>query len=137
MQRLPNNPDLEKLQDVFQRFPGVEAVFVFGSTDTAREHQESDLDLGVDGAIHYLRAQRLTMLTELARIGFGRVDLVFLREAPPALAHQIVKNNHVIYRREDVDIGTIFSNVVRRFLDFRPYLRYQAQAYKERVLNMV
>lgn len=135
MKTLPNNADIAKLKEVFAGFPAVEAVFLFGSAYTGRMHAESDLDLGIEGEINNLEECRLEMLTELARHGFGRVDLVILRAAPPALAHQIVKDHRVIYRRPGVDTATIFSNIVRHYLDFRPILTYQAKAYKERLLH--
>lgn len=135
MKPLPNNPDLSQLAEVFRAFPAVEAVFLFGSMGTHHVHRESDLDLGIEGDITKLDDCRLDILTELARHGFGRVDLVILRSAPPALAFQIVKRHQVIYRRPAVETGTIFSNIVRRYLDFRPFLNYQAKAYKERLLH--
>mgnify|MGYP006297441059 CR=1 FL=1 len=135
MKPLPNNPDLRQLTEVFRAFPAVKAVFLFGSAGTNRMHNESDLDLGVEGNIDQLEECRLEILTELARHGFGRVDLVILRAAPPALAHQIVKDHRVVYRRPGVETATIFSNTVRRYLDFRPFLDYHAKVYKERLLH--
>ena len=135
MRVLSENTDLSELPTVFRQFAPVEAVYVFGSAVTERRHAESDLDLGVEGDPGELESHRLEMLTELARRGFCRVDLVLLRKAPPALAHEMVKHNQVVYARDDVDTGAIFSRVVRKYLDIVPYLRLQAAAYKARVLH--
>lgn len=36
-----------RLTKVFQRYPGIQAVYLFGSSATGVTHQESDLDLAV------------------------------------------------------------------------------------------
>lgn len=133
--KLKDNTDLTELPEVFRQFPGVEVVFVFGSVAEGRRRPGSDLDLGIEGDPDRLEEVRLEMLTELVRRGFSRVDLVFLRQAPPVLAHEAVKHNRVVYARDDADIGSVFSRIVRKYLDIRPYLRVQAQAYKERTIH--
>jgi hypothetical protein len=40
-----------------------------------------------------------------------------------------------VYQRPDFGAAAIFSLVVRRYLDFLPYLKVQRKAYKQRVLN--
>jgi len=85
-----------KSRRIFSTFPAVEAVYLFGAAATGREHQERDVDLGVAGDPEDLSAIKLNILTELARHGFCQVDLVFLEEAPPTLAHEIVKHNRVV-----------------------------------------
>ena len=135
MRVLPNNRDMHELARVFEPFGAVDAVFLFGSTVTGRVHRDSDLDLGVAGDAGELQGQRLNILKELARHGFGRVDVVLLGAAPPALAYQVVKHRRVVYCREGVHISTMFSKIVRQYLDIRPVLEYQAKRYKERLLH--
>ncbi len=135
MQSFRNNTDLDELKNVLATFPEIEAAFLFGSTGTDRMHRNSDLDLALDGDLSELRRQRLDILTELARAGFGRVDLVLLREAPPALAFEAVKAHRVVYYRPDASPSTIFSNTIRRYFDIRPLLECQAEAYKQRLLH--
>lgn len=135
MHKIKENRDLSILPEIFEQFPPVEIVFLFGSLAENRARRDSDLDLGIEGDPEKLEERRLDMLTELARRGFSRVDLVFLRQAPPALAHQAVKHNHVVYARDDACMGTVFSYYVRKHLDIRPYLQVHVDAYKERTLN--
>lgn len=135
MRELLNSSDLASLRKVLSEFPAVEAAFVFGSAGTERRRVDSDLDLAIDGELEALRPRRLPLLTELARAGFARVDLVFLREAPPLLAYEAVKAYRVAYQREGIEPSTIFSNAVRCYLDIQPYLRYHARAYKRRLLH--
>jgi len=51
------------------------------------------------------------------------------------LKHEVVRHNRLIYQTEDFDRGAYFSRIVRQFLDFRPYLDVQRQAYKQRILH--
>jgi len=73
-----NFPDLKLLPGVFKKYPGVRAVYLFGSTASGITHAESDLDLAIVPGDPSARAGRLDILTDLARHGFCNVDLVIL-----------------------------------------------------------
>ncbi len=127
-------PDLEQLPDIFKKYPDIQAVYLFGSVVTGRLHAESDLDLAIVPRPGAGELPRIDILTDLARAGFCRVDLVVLDTNDIVLKHEVVRHNRVIYQTEDFDRGAYFSRIVRQFLDFRPYLDVQRQAYKQRVL---
>ena len=126
----------DTLRAILEPFPELDAVYLFGSHATGRTHAESDLDLGLVGDAEALDARKLDILTELARNGFDRVDLVLFDTAPPALAHEIVKHNQLLFAREHVPTSTLYSNAIRRYLDFAPFLRVQAAAYRKRVIRL-
>ena len=42
-----NNPDLSLLPQIFSGYPGILAVYLFGSTGKGNSHSESDLDLAI------------------------------------------------------------------------------------------
>jgi hypothetical protein len=71
----------------------------------------------------------------LARKGFCTVDLVFLPTDDIVLQYEAVRLNRIVYQRPDFDGPTVFSLVIRRYLDFVPYLKVQREAYKRRILN--
>ena len=127
-------PPFSKLPEIFEKFPDIMAVYLFGSVATGNTHAESDLDLAVvprRGA----SLDKLDILTELARHGFDNVDLVILDTNDIVLKYEAVKHNKVIYATEDFDPGAMFSLIVREYLDFLPYLERQRKAYKERILG--
>lgn len=127
-------PDLELLPEVFGKYPGIQAVYLFGSFAAGNVHGESDLDLAIlprDGTI---RARRLDILAELARCGFCDVDLVFLDTDDIVLKYEAVRQNQVVYQAGDFDRGGTYSRIVRQYLDFLPYLDRQREAYKRRIL---
>lgn len=132
---LDSEVDRAALREVFAAYPGVQAVYLFGSQATGRTHRESDLDLAVVPRDASVRAQRLAILTDLAARGFCEVDLVILDVDDIVLKHEAVRLNHVVYQMEDFDRGAYFSKIVRMYLDFLPYLKVQREAYKRRILG--
>ncbi|MCD5417267.1 nucleotidyltransferase domain-containing protein [Candidatus Bipolaricaulota bacterium] len=134
MKRSVKALDLEKLSVVFRRYPEIQAVYVFGSVALGKAHRESDLDLSIVSRDNTFRRRKLDLLAELARQGFCNVDLVFLDTEDIVLQYEAIRQNQVIYSTEDFDRGSFYSEVVRRYLDFQPYLRVQRDAYKQRLI---
>ncbi len=124
----------QKLGTIFARFPEIQAVYLFGSAATGRVHAESDLDLAIvsSPSVHH---QKLDILTELARHGFCDVDLIFLERADIVLRYEAIRLNRLVYATPEFDRGELYSNVVRQYLDFLPYLEVQRKAYKRRMLS--
>ena len=124
-----------RLTNIFSRYPEIQAVYLFGSRATGKTHTESDLDLAIIPRSDQARGQKLDILTDLARQGFDNVDLVFLDTDDIVLRFEAIKHNRLIYQTEDFDRGTLYSNVVRQYLDFLPYLKVQRKAYKRRIIS--
>ena len=121
--------------EIFKKYPDIQAVYLFGSNATGRVHQDSDLDLAVVPRSAQARNHKLDILTDLARLGFDNVDLVFLDTDDIVLRYEAIKHNHLIYQTEDFSRGTLYSTVVRQYLDFLPFLKVQRDAYKRRILH--
>ena len=124
-----------KLRSVFRNYPQVKAVYIFGSTVSGRRRADSDLDLAIVPGEPGARAAKLDILTDLVREGFENVDLVVLDTDDIVLAYEAMYQNYLVYALEDFDRGTQYSNTIRKYLDFLPYLEVQREAYKRRVLN--
>jgi len=125
------HPDLDLLPEIFQKYPGVQAVYLFGSVAAASTHRESDLDLAVVPRDSSVREQKLDMLADLAARGFDNVDLVFLDTDDIVLKFEAVRRNRLVYEAGDFDRGSYFSLIIRQYFDFLPYLRVQRAAYKQ------
>jgi uncharacterized protein len=125
--------DIRALKDVFQRYPSIQAVYVFGSMGSGKIHSESDLDLAIVSRSRALKKKKLQLLTVLASIGFCDVDLVFLDTKDIILKYEAVRQNRLIYAVEDFDRGSMYSKIIRQYLDFAPYLEIQRKAYKRRI----
>jgi hypothetical protein len=136
MQKPSSRPfDRDAIAGIFERYPGVLAVYLFGSQATGRARADSDIDLAIVPRDPSVRKRKLAMLTDLAREGFSSVDLVFLDVKDVVLRYEAVHQNRVIYQTDDFDRGSYYSKIVRMYLDFRPYLRVQREAYKQRRLG--
>ncbi len=129
------HPDLKLLVNVFKKYPEIQAVYLFGSAGSGRMHKESDIDLMVIPGTSSLREQKLSMLVDLAKYGFCDVDLVFLDPNDIVLQYESVRQNRVVYKAPRFDRGATYSGIVRKYLDFYPYLTVQRKAYKKRILN--
>ena len=127
--------DIQALIEIFRRYPQMQAVYVFGSQASGRAGPESDLDLAIIPADRSLKAKKLDILAELAKLGYCDVDLVFVDEDDLVLAYEAVRQNRLIYAVPEFDRGATYSRVVRKYLDFEPYLRIQREAYKRRIIG--
>ena len=127
--------DLKTLATVFERYPDIDAVYLFGSSVHGRVHPESDLDLAIIPGDKSLRNKKLEILADLARLGFCNVDLVFLDGTDIVLQYEAVRQNALVYQKPGFDRGETYSRIVRQYLDFYPYLCVQRKAYKKRILN--
>jgi predicted nucleotidyltransferase len=120
---------------VFEAFPDILAVYLFGSFAAARAKPGSDLDLAVVPASTETRKRRLELLTELARIGLDKIDLVFLDRHDLVLRYEALRPNCLIYARDDFDAGSYFSSTMRQYFDLLPHLHKQREAYRRRILE--
>ena len=103
--------DLQRLRDVFARYPEVAGVWLFGSHAQGAASTRSDVDLAVDpvdpvsGAA---RARKLDMLTDLVQEGYDDVDLVVLDGDDPVLRFEAIKHNVVVYAAPGYDPAEAF-----------------------------
>ena len=124
-----------RLAQVLDRYPAVEAAYLFGSHARGTANAQSDIDLGLVGPPAKLNAIRLDLLADFVREGLDRVDLVLLDEADLTLRFEALSPNCRVYVRDDFDGGSYFSRTVREYFDFEPYLRIQREALKRRLLD--
>jgi predicted nucleotidyltransferase len=129
------HPNFELLKTVFAQFPQIQAVYLFGSLASGRGRLDSDLDLAVISGHDRPSSEKLDILARLAQEGFCNVDLVFLPKDDIVLQYEAVRMNRIVYRRPEFDSAAFYSLVIRRYLDFLPYLKVQRKAYKERILH--
>jgi len=124
-----------QLESLFKKYKDIEAVYLFGSAASGKMHPESDLDLAILSPESSLKRKKLEILTVLADSGFCHVDLVFIDEKDIVLAYEAVRQNRIVYQIKNFDRGGTYSRIVRKYLDFLPYLSVQRKAYKRRILN--
>jgi predicted nucleotidyltransferase len=113
--------------------PDVQAAYIFGSVATGRARRDSDIDVGVLVSDKVMRGDpfqyRLELMTDLMSIlKRDDVDLILLNEAPPLLAHRVLKNGKLIFERSASARVAFQVRTVNRYLDTQPmrnlYLDY-------------
>ena len=132
---MKQQPDITRLHGIFERYADIQAVYLFGSMASGTTHAGSDLDLAILPRSPALRSRKIDLLADLARHGFCDVDLLFLDSADIVTQYEAVRLNQLVYAAEDFDRGALYSNVVRQYLDFLPYLNLQRAAYKRSILG--
>lgn len=131
----PKLPDLGILPKIFEKYPGIQAVYLFGSVASGDTRAPSDIDLGVVPRDPSVRGDKLNILADLAKSGFDNVDLVFLDIKDIVVRFEAVRHNRLVYCSPGYDAGSFFSLTLRQYFDFMPYLKIQREAYKRRVLQ--
>ena len=127
--------DIDLLAGIFQKYPVIEAVYLFGSSATGKVRVDSDMDLAIVAQDETIKDKKLLILSDLAREGFCNVDLVFMDTDDIVLQYEAVRQNALIYQKPEFDRGSMYSRIVRRYLDFYPYLTIQREAYKKRIMH--
>lgn len=118
----------------------VASAYLFGSFAEAREHRESDIDVGVlfAWASHPTAAERFDAGLRLAgalQAALGRVvDLVVLNDAPPLLGrHAVTAGRRLLCRDARADHAYV-RDVQLRAADVEPWLR-RMRALKLRAIR--
>jgi len=128
-------PDLAVLPQIFSKYPEVQAVYLFGSVATGKTHPESDLDLGIVPKDPSAHDRLLDMLADLTKVGFDRIDIVFLDTTDIVMKFEAVRPNRVVFQTPDFDAGSMYSLVMRQYFDYVYYLDIQRKAFKDRILK--
>ena len=131
----PIFPDLKILPQIFQKYPDIQAVYLFGSVASGEANSQSDIDLAILPRDLSMREKKLDILADLTGHGFNNVDVIFLDIRDIVVRFEAVRQNRLIYCAQNFEAGTFFSLTIRQYFDFLPYLKIQREAYKQRILE--
>jgi predicted nucleotidyltransferase len=104
--------DLEqRILEAAGEIPGISVLLVFGSRARGRPRRDSDLDVavlptsppaGVDAKLfrHRLQKALAVALSHLAAPPEGRVDVLFLNEAPAILRQRVMEHGRMVICRD-------------------------------------
>jgi predicted nucleotidyltransferase len=109
-------------------------AYLFGSQAKGNIGPLSDIDIAVcfDDTVARderfdLRLEVLGKLTDLFKT--DNIDLVVLNDAPPLLAHRILKEGMLVFCADDKIRSEFETRAVLKYLDWKPYLeKYTRQA---------
>ncbi len=118
----------------------VQAAYIFRSLVTGRSRRDSDVDIAVLVSDRVMRKNpfqyRLELMTELmAILKRDDVDLILLNQAPPLLAHPVLKKGKLILERSASARVAFQVRTVNRYFDTLPmrklYLTYLKKHARE------
>jgi len=117
------------LQGFFATRLEVRLAYLFGSLVRGRSNKLSDIDIAV-----LLDEERYRALDEKEPYGYkaaliadlmgmlhtNEVDLVVLNEAPPLLAHEVIRTGVVVFCRDERERIAFEVHTKKRYLDTKP-----------------
>ena len=117
---------------VLRLFPGVEAVYAFGSQVDGRARADSDLDLAVLGAAPLAPAARIEAQRELSVILGIDVDLVDLHKAGAVLRMEVVTRGRLLFRSAADSVLDFEARVLGEYADLMDATRELHADVRER-----
>ena len=134
--RVTIDPSLKARLATIFKGQKVVLAYLFGSQAKADVGPLSDIDVAVyfDEAVGQderfdLRLEVWGELTDL--FGTDDVDLVVLNEAPPLLAHRILREGLLLFCADEKTRVAFETSAVLKYLDWKPYL----EKYTRQVLG--
>lgn len=117
----------EQLEKLAADFPEISLVYLFGSRVRGRTGPQSDYDLGVlcdrEGDSPTRRAALEHALAGI--LNTGRLDVVWLVQAPVELAFAVTSEGKLLYERDMAERVEYEAMVMSRYFDYLPVLRAQ------------
>ena len=131
--------DLALLSQKFEemsRKNGLVLGVLFGSQATGKTHAQSDIDIG-------FVADRRLGLREIAEIqeelmvktGYGLIELVDLKNAPPLLLKKMAEEGSLLYERENGLFDRLKIYGIKLYMEAKPLYRMRAAFVKEFIKN--
>lgn len=113
---------VDAIRAILDRDPRIAYALLFGSAARGTSHQESDLDVAIGFAaqVSFDSAETGALVADLEQATGRNVDLVFLHEAPPALAYRIFRDGVTVLDRDHRAFTERKVRAVLEYLDFRP-----------------
>lgn len=129
---------IKKIREIAEEKNFIQAVYLFGSQAKGNANTDSDIDIAVLLEADYAEKSgviKIKLYEELIKAGFDNIDLVILNQASALLKYEVVKENTLIYKKNDFEAASYQSLMIRKYLDFEYYLKKNQQKFKERILN--
>jgi hypothetical protein len=134
----------KRVLDAVAEIPGISVLLVFGSQARGEAHPRSDLDVAVlpsrEGAAedeslrrHRLQKRLAVALAELA--AGGRVDVVFLDEAPDTLRQRVMEQGRMVLCRDPEAWKALRVATMREYGDREWARRLYRRALRRRLLE--
>ena len=129
----------QKIRTVLSQYPLVLMGYFFGSASTGRAGPMSDLDIAV--LVSDCEARR-TCEGEIAdslcrALHTDRIDFVSLATAPASLSYRVIREGRCVWCADRAARERFETNVVMRYLDFKPVREQAFRTTRHAILGAV
>ena len=118
-------------------YPEITTLVLFGSRASGKERADSDLDVGIlcrEDDPNARRDLQSRLAAELADLSpEGRVDVVYMDEAPVLLRQRIMETGRVLISTDPAAWKALRVRTMREFGDQEPYRRLFREALRRRI----
>jgi predicted nucleotidyltransferase len=119
---------LDTLRERLTRRPEILEAYYFGSQARGEAVAHSDLDIAVYVDREHLPPAPFGYAAELTSdlmtgLGFDRLDVVVLNDAPPLLYHRVLRDGERLLSRDLAATTTREGYALSRYCDYLPQLR--------------
>jgi uncharacterized protein len=128
----------DKLRSVLEKDERMDCAWLFGSAARGEAGPLSDFDIAVllDAAIPpEARMDIAAALIEELERRCGRVDLVLLDEASPALRHRVLREGLLLFERDARRRVAFETRAIQEYLDFQPLAEIYDRALIARAME--
>lgn len=129
--------DMDCLKRCLAERDDITLAYLFGSQAEKRGDRLSDVDLAVLLSSSPTKHERLRryseLLTRLGECVDSEIDLVFLNQAPPLLAYEVLRHGRLLYSRNSQAQSGFVVRARRAYFDFKPRLEQHSQATMKRI----
>ena len=128
----------EKVVKIAEKKDYILAVYLFGSYAKNKAKASSDIDIAIlleKDKNQKSSELKIEIYEELIKNGLDNIDLVILNQASALLTYEVVKENHLLYKKDKFNAASYQSLMIRKYLDFEYYLKKNQDKFKERILN--
>ncbi len=134
-----NNFNINKIKDInyiFEKYPHIYSVFLFGSYAAGRETPLSDIDIcylstaELDDSIESGIAEEICLFFKT-----DEVDFVSFLKLSIRTKYDILVNGKIIYLSNEEKFCDIKEMVIREYLDFKYYIDEYDRYFKESIKN--
>ena len=118
----------ERVTDLLRDQKEVLVAYLFGSAESKRQRRDSDMDVAVILESSLASGERFRLRCELgeriaAAAGVELADVIDLEQAPPLLAHEILRSGRLLFSRDERRRVEVTARQVMRYIDTRPLRR--------------
>ncbi|MEM3564178.1 MAG: nucleotidyltransferase domain-containing protein [Candidatus Jordarchaeaceae archaeon] len=125
---------LNRVSEVFGRYPNVVAAYVFGSRARGDYREDSDWDIGVLLLQGFEARDFLEFLEDLRSaldVDFKKLNLAVMNDVDIDFAFQILSEGKLLYEK-DADLRSDLEvNIIKRYIDAKPLLELRRKRLEE------